>query len=33
MYIDLYGKNKIIPITRERYKLFIIFIDDFTLYK
>ena len=33
MHIDLYGKDKTIPVTQERCKLFMIFIDDFTSYK
>ena len=33
MYVDLYGGDKIIPIIRYRLKLFIIFTDDYTLYK
>ena len=33
IHVDLYGENKIILITRHRLKLFIIFTDDYTLYK
>ena len=33
MHVDLYDENKTIPITRYRLKLFIIFTDDYTLYK
>ena len=33
MHVDLYGGGKTIPTTRYRLKLFIIFTDDYTLYK
>ena len=33
MHVDLYGEGKIISVIRHRLKLFIIFTDDYTLYK
>ena len=33
MHVDLCGGSKTIPITRYRLKLFMIFTDDYTLYK
>ena len=33
IHVDLYGEGKTILITRHRLKLFIIFTDDYILYK